>query len=109
MTKKQTWDDLLEFARKSGFARELELDNLKDDVIQSQHAVEHSLEGVAALEWPDNLLARMHYALERDDFDEITEVVAEWRKWISTIPEEVGDILLGTAVQIEAYMRRYRE
>lgn len=109
MTKKKTAsDDLLEFARKSGLARRLELSNLRDAVIRDQHTVEEKLEGVAALEWPNNILARMHYALERDDFDEITTVVAEWHAWIANIPPDVGDILYRTVVRIEAYVEQYR-
>jgi len=109
MTKKTT-NDLIEFAKKSGIARALELDALQEAVIRDQHTVENKLEGVAALEWQrENILAHMHYALERDDIDAIQESIAEWQVWLDEIPPEVKSTLFKTLARIESYVERYNK
>ena len=102
-------DELIEFARKSGLAQRLELASLQEAVIQDQRTVENKLEGVAALEWQrNNILARMHYALERDNLDAIQESITEWQKWLDKIPPEVKKTLFKTLARIEAYVEKYK-
>ena len=98
-------DELLDFVRRSGLDRKIEREKLRKAVIDDQRKIEEVLEDVAALEWPDNIFARMDYALERDDKDAILECVQEWRRWIAEIPPEAADLLYRTMVKIEDYAK----
>ena len=107
---KQMSDELIEFAKKCGLARTLELDALKEAVLDAQRTVENKLERVAALEWQrNNILARMHYALDRDDFNRIQESIAEWNEWLEKIPPEVKKTLSMTLARIESFVIRYKK
>jgi len=100
-------DQLIEFITNTGLDRTIELIKLKDSILKTQAKIEHILDDVAALEWPDNIFGRMYDAIDNEDIAQMIVILAEWQQWLDKVPPKAERVVSRMMARLEMFIDDY--